>query len=229
MCGIAGYVLKNKPDRDEGLLYEMARCIEHRGPDDEGFYETCSPGREHVVGLAFRRLSIIDLATGHQPIGNEDGTVQIVFNGEIYNYRHLRDELVARGHVFKTNSDTETIVHAYEEYGHECVEHLRGMFAFAIWDDRRQSLFIARDRFGKKPLYMLDQDGDFLFSSEAKSILKYAGYTRRVDRDAVWHYLSYRYVPAPMTLFQGIRAAGKLSRVARREDQAVELLPSRGL
>lgn len=204
MCGIAGYVLKNTPDRDQGLLYEMARCIEHRGPDDEGFYETCSRSREHVVGLAFRRLSIIDLATGHQPMGNQDGSVQIVFNGEIYNYRHLRDELIGRGHVFRTSSDTETIVHAYEEYGHECVEHLRGMFAFAIWDDRRQSMFIARDRFGKKPLYIHEQDNSFLFASEAKAILRYSGYTRQVNRDAVWHYLSYRYVPAPMTLFQGI-------------------------
>jgi len=204
MCGIAGFILRNDCNGGTELLHEMADAIAHRGPDDEGFYEQEVASGQYKVGIAHRRLSIIDLDTGHQPIGNEDNSIQIVFNGEIYNFHELRDELIKRGHQFKTNSDTETIIHAYEEYGHDCVQHFRGMFAFAIWDNGKQSLFMARDRFGKKPLYLLRVGSGLLFSSEIKSILKYKSFERKVNRDSVWHYLSYRYVPSPSTLFEGI-------------------------
>ncbi len=143
----------------------MASTIEHRGPDDEGYY---SSGQ---VGLGFRRLSIIDLNTGHQPICNEHGTVWVVFNGEIYNYQELREQLQAKGHVFKTQTDTEVIVHAYEEYGESCVERLRGMFGFAVWDGNTRTLFLARDRVGIKPLYYWLSDQSLVFGSEIKAIL----------------------------------------------------------
>ena len=204
MCGIAGFILTDSVTDPSNLLRSMADIIAHRGPDDEGFYKTHSCSSEYSVGLAHRRLSIIDLNTGHQPIGNEDGSIQIVFNGEIYNFKSLRDKLITRGHRFRTSSDTETIVHAYEEYGEACVEQFRGMFAFAIWDAVNERLFLARDRFGKKPLYIHEQDRSLLFASEIKSLLQYPGITPRVDQSAVWEYLSYRYVPGPKTLFSKI-------------------------
>ncbi|MEZ5541463.1 MAG: asparagine synthase (glutamine-hydrolyzing) [Pseudomonadota bacterium] len=204
MCGIAGFVTSAAGD-SAGLLRGMAAAIAHRGPDDEGFFETQTSTGTRRVGLAHRRLSIIDLGSGHQPLGNEDGSVQIVFNGEIYNFQQLRQELLARGHRFRTASDTETIVHAYEEYGDDCVAHFRGMFAFAIWDAGRERLLLARDRFGKKPLYLY-QDGDtLLFASEIKSLLRYPACVPQVDTAAVWDYLAYRYVPGPRTLFRNVR------------------------
>ena len=204
MCGIAGFLLRGADD-STNLLRSMAAAIAHRGPDDEGFLEAQTASGDFRVGLAHRRLSIIDLSTGHQPIGNEDGSIQIVFNGEIYNFQGLRDELIARGHQFKTASDTETIVHAYEEYGDDCVGHFRGMFAFAIWDARRERLLLARDRFGKKPLYLYEYDGSILFASEIKSLLQYPQLSAQADTDAIWEYLAYRYVPGPRTLFRNIR------------------------
>jgi asparagine synthase (glutamine-hydrolysing) len=186
------------------LLRRMTGAIMHRGPDDEGFFQTHTRDNRHFVGLGHRRLSIIDLNTGHQPIGNEDGSVKIVFNGEIYNFMELRSDLMARGHRFATASDTESIVHAYEEYGEACVELFRGMFAFAIWDANRERLFLARDRFGKKPLFICQQEGILLFASEIKSLLAYPGVHPEVDRDAVWDYLAYRYVPGPATLFSNV-------------------------
>jgi asparagine synthase (glutamine-hydrolysing) len=183
----------------------MAAAIAHRGPDDEGFLETSTRDRAIRVGLAHRRLSIIDLSTGHQPMSNEDGSVQIVFNGEIYNFQGLRDELISHGHTFRTKSDTETIVHAYEEWGPDCVSRFRGMFAFAIWDANRDRLFIARDRYGKKPLFLYQKNGVLLFASEIKAILAFPGVEREVDHAALWDYFSYRYVPAPATLLRGIR------------------------
>ncbi|MFK5951072.1 MAG: asparagine synthase (glutamine-hydrolyzing), partial [Methylococcales bacterium] len=203
MCGIAGYILKNESYHPE-LLRNMSDVISHRGPDDEGFFKTTACNGNYQVGLAHRRLSIIDLHSGHQPIGNEDGSIQIVFNGEIYNYQALREKLMAKGHIFKTDSDTETIVHAYEEYGYQCVEHLRGMFAFAIWDKNKEELFISRDRFGKKPLFIYQTDNSIIFASEIKSILQYTGYKRDVDLSSVWQYFSYRYAPGPATLFKNI-------------------------
>ena len=203
MCGIAGYVLNSdicQPD----LLRKMADVIAHRGPDDEGFYESFCENHKYHIGLAHRRLSIIDLHRGHQPIGNEDDSIQIVFNGEIYNYQSLRSDLISKGHYFRTDSDTETIVHAYEEYGHHCVDHLRGMFAFAIWDANKESLFLARDRFGKKPLFFFNDRDCVIFASEIKSILQYQHYHRQVDLSSVWEYLSYRYAPGPHTFFKNV-------------------------
>jgi len=205
MCGIAGYLATGQHEGLDASLRAMAAAIAHRGPDDEGFLEAVTRNGEVRVGLAHRRLSIIDLATGHQPMSNEDGSVQIVFNGEMYNFPGLRDELVARGHVFRTHSDTETIVHAYEEWGPECVTRFRGMFAFALWDANRERLFLARDRYGKKPLFLHQAGGLLLFASEIKAILAFPGVARRVDREALWDYFAYRYVPAPATLLTGIR------------------------
>jgi len=187
------------------MLRNMSAAITHRGPDDDGFLETTTRDGRYQVGLAHRRLSIIDLSTGHQPIGNEDGTVQVIFNGEIYNFHSLRDQLIALGHHFVTNSDTETIVHAYEQWGERCVEYFRGMFAFAIWDSHKERLFLARDRFGKKPMFLREIHGVLLFASEIKSILAFPGIHAEVDTSAVWNYFAYRYVPAPDTLFRGIR------------------------
>ncbi|MGA7538171.1 MAG: asparagine synthase (glutamine-hydrolyzing) [Steroidobacteraceae bacterium] len=204
MCGIAGYLAAGHRDLDS-TLRKMAAALAHRGPDDEGFFEAVTRDGQQRVGLAHRRLSIIDLSTGHQPMSNEDGSVQIVFNGEIYNFPSLRDELIAKGYAFRTRSDTETILHAYEEWGAECIARLRGMFAFAIWDANRQRLLLVRDRYGKKPLFLY-QAGDLLvFASEIKAILEVPGVARRVDRAALWDYFAYRYVPAPATLLAGIR------------------------
>ncbi len=205
MCGIAGYATTRRIEGLGPALRRMTDVISHRGPDDAGFFETETADGTARAGLGHRRLSIIDLSTGHQPIGNEDGSVQIVFNGEIYNFEQTRDALVARGHVFRTRSDTETIVHAYEEWGVECLSRLRGMFAFAIWDANRNRLFIARDPFGKKPVFVYEQDGLFLFASEIKSILSFPGVAPRVNRAALWDYFAYRYVPGPATLFENVR------------------------
>ncbi len=205
MCGISGLLTSNAGLDVAGTLSDMARAIAHRGPDDEGFLQAQAMGGRYRVGLGHRRLSIIDLSTGHQPLGNEDGSVQIVFNGEIYNFQELRIELAQRGYHFATRSDTEVIVHAYQEWGDACVGRLRGMFAFAIWDARRERLFLARDRFGKKPLYLHESTGGLVFASEIKSILAFPGIERKVDFSALWEYFAYRYVPAPATLFAGIR------------------------
>jgi asparagine synthase (glutamine-hydrolysing) len=183
----------------------MTDSLAYRGPDDRGTVQWKTRDGSYAVGLGHRRLSIIDLATGHQPMSNEDGTVQIVFNGEIYNFQALRNALIERGHRFSTHSDTETILHAYEEYGKACVERLRGMFAFAIWDANREQLFLARDRFGKKPLYLYQDQGVLLFASEIKALLAYPGLAAEIDQEAVWNYLVYRYVPGPATLFAGVR------------------------
>ncbi|MDP2223531.1 asparagine synthase (glutamine-hydrolyzing) [Nitrosomonas sp.] len=205
MCGIAGFVGPIRNINSSAVLRSMSATIAHRGPDDDGFFETATRDSRYQIGLAHRRLSIIDLSTGHQPIGNEDGSIQIIFNGEIYNFHQLRDELIALGHHFATASDTETIVHAYEQWGERCVEYFRGMFAFAIWDSRNERLFLVRDRFGKKPLFLCETNGVLVFSSEIKSILEFPGINAIVDTTAVWDYFAYRYVPAPATLFRGIR------------------------
>jgi asparagine synthase (glutamine-hydrolysing) len=199
MCGLCGLLHLNLEKRaDEALVHSMARIIRHRGPDDEGFHV------EGPVGLGHRRLSIIDLSGGHQPISNEDDTCWIIFNGEIYNYRPLAEDLKSRGHVFKTRSDTETILHAYEEFGEDCVHRLRGMFAFAVWDSRKKKLFIARDRVGIKPLYYTVHDNTLYFGSEIKSFFQNPAIPRRMNLDALDEYLSFRYVPAPKTMFEGI-------------------------
>ena len=177
----------------------MNRVIAHRGPDSDGFFVNRN------VGLAMRRLAIIDLASGDQPIPNENETVWVVFNGEIYNFPDLRRNLESKGHTFKTNTDTESIVHLYEEYGLECVDHLRGMFAFALWDVDKQRLMLARDRGGQKPLYYAEHDGGLIFGSEIKCLLEYPNFSRIVDLEAIDHYLTLQYVPDPWTGFKHIR------------------------
>lgn len=204
MCGITGYLTQRPMDGLGSALRDMTTKIVLRGPDDEGFFET-STDRGYRIGLGHRRLSIIDLATGQQPMGTEDGSLQIVFNGEIYNFQGLRDELIIKGYRFRTHSDTETIIHAYAEWGERCVERFRGMFAFALWDARHERLVLARDRFGKKPLFLYERNGLLLFASEIKAILAFPGIAPEVDRAALWDYFAYRYVPGPATLFRDIR------------------------
>jgi asparagine synthase (glutamine-hydrolysing) len=205
MCGIAGFILPASVPGQRDIMTAMGAAIAHRGPDDTGILDVATGNAQYRVGLVHRRLSIIDLATGHQPLGNADGSVQVIFNGEIYNFQSLREELIALGHIFKTASDTETIVHAYVQWGEECVRHFRGMFAFAIWDARHDRLFIARDPFGKKPLFLCEHAGGLLFASEIKALLAVPGVAVEADEAAIWDYFAYRYVPGPATLFQGIR------------------------
>jgi asparagine synthase (glutamine-hydrolysing) len=198
MCGIAGFIDRERSyEVAEGLIDRMCQVIRHRGPDDQGTWVG------NGVALGMRRLSIIDLSGGHQPIFNEDQSILVVFNGEIYNYRELRGELQVAGHHFSTHSDTEVIVHAYEEFGDDCVKYLRGMFTFALWDRKRERLLVARDRFGKKPLNYYWDGQKLIFGSEIKSILE-AGIPREVNFIALDEYLVYRYVPAPNTIFKDV-------------------------
>ena len=211
MCGIAGasWVSGGRPIA-RADLQRMTDAIVHRGPDDQGHYWSTEPGPNGFpdnsspgAALGFRRLSIIDLAAGHQPLSNEDGSVWIAFNGEIYNYKELRPELEARGHRFATHSDTETIVHLYEEEGLEFVQKLRGMFALAIWDHRQRRLVLARDRAGKKPLIYRHEQDRLFFASEMKSILQVPGIPRDVDDHAVDQFFTYQYVPHPNSILKG--------------------------
>lgn len=204
MCGIAGFLVGHRSANLAESLRRMAGAIAHRGPDDEGFFQAFTRSKSHSIGLAHRRLSIIDLDTGHQPMSDAAETLHIVFNGEIYNFRALRAELTERGYQFSTSSDTEVILYAYKEYGEACVEHLHGMFAFTIWDASEEKLFLARDRFGKKPLYIYQEDGALVFASEVKALLQYPDINAEVNMQAVWQYLSYRYTPGPRTLFSNI-------------------------
>ena len=196
MCGINGII--GRTQNREAVLEEMMRRMIHRGPDSEGTHY------DDDAALGFRRLSIIDLAGGDQPLSNEDGTVWVIFNGEIYNYQDLTRELTRRGHVFRTQSDTECLVHAYEEFGEAMLSHLRGMFAFAIWDSREKLLFAARDFFGIKPLYYMKAGGALLFSSEIKSLLACPDYEPKVNEEALEEYLSFQYSVLPETFFSGI-------------------------
>jgi len=200
MCGIVGFVNNGERAAERAVLGRMNDTIVHRGPDEDGFFVKGN------VALAMRRLAIIDLASGQQPIFTPDGTKCIVFNGEIYNYQELREGLIARGHKLKTKSDTEAVLHLYDEYGPDCLQHLRGMFAIAIWDDVEKTLFLARDRVGKKPiLYSHQSNGDLIFGSEFQALLKHPSVSREVDYNAIDCYLSYICVPAPQTAFKAIR------------------------
>jgi asparagine synthase (glutamine-hydrolysing) len=203
MCGICGVVAYGwHTGEDRAVLLRMRDAMSHRGPDDAGDY--MSP--DSRVALGHRRLSIVDLsAAGHQPMSNENGTVWIVFNGEIYNHLELRPELEARGHRYRSATDTETLLHLYEEEGEAMLQRLRGMFAFAIWDERRQRLFAARDRVGIKPFYYTQADGRFLFASEIKALAEHPAVSLDVDTTALYHYLTFMTTPAPSTLFAGIR------------------------
>ena len=217
MCGIAGMMLFDGSVPDMSVLRRMSDVIVHRGPDDVGFWT--DPG----IGLAFRRLSIIDLKEGHQPLANEDESVWITFNGEIYNYKTLRAQLVARGHIFRTNTDTEIIVHLYEDHGEDCVKLLRGMFTFAIWDRNRKQLFIARDHFGIKPLYYHLSGGKFLYGSEIKSILATGEVRRSIRPESFLNYLTFQYVPDPDTMFDGISKLPPATTITVKPDGSYRL------
>jgi asparagine synthase (glutamine-hydrolysing) len=198
MCGICGISYSNNQIPERALLEKMTAAIAHRGPDSDGFYTN------NGIGLGMRRLAIIDVATGDQPISNEDESVWIIFNGECYNYPSMQAELDQRGHHFKTKSDTECIVHYYEDEGDDCVRHLRGMFAFALWDRKKQRLMLVRDRMGKKPLYYTIQNGVLYYASELSAILAALPYKPEVNLEAIDLYLSLQYVPDPHTAYQGI-------------------------
>ena len=200
MCGIAGvYEFDRAEQAGQPVLQAMCDALERRGPDDQGFH------RDGNVGFGMRRLSIIDVSGGHQPLSNEDGTLWIVFNGEIFNYESLQAGLKARGHQFKTRSDTETILHLFEEEGPRCLRHLRGMFAIAIWNSRERTLFIARDRLGIKPLHYFSDGRRLVFGSEIKAVLQHPMVPRDLDWTGIDAFFAYGYVPAPWTAYQGIR------------------------
>ena len=200
MCGFAGYITKEglaKNYKDD--LLEMMNAIVHRGPDDAGSHI------DDMAGLGFRRLSIIGIENGKQPMYNEDGSIVVVFNGEIYNYKEIKEELINKGHLFKTQADTEVLVHGYEEYGPDVVQKLRGMYAFAIWNRKKKELFIARDIFGIKPLFYTEtKEGDFVFGSEIKSLLKFPNVKKEFNPEALESYLSFQYSVLPQTFFKGI-------------------------
>src|SRR5579871_1281799 len=203
MCGICGVV--NLSPRAEKVsvprLTAMADSLRHRGPDADGYYVS----DDRTVGLGFRRLSIVDLATGDQPMANEDETIWLVFNGEIYNHADHRPGLEARGHRFRSRCDAEVILHLYEEYGPDCIHHLRGMFAFALWDSRRRQVLLARDRIGVKPLYYAaTPDNALLFGSEIKALFAHPGLQPRLNEAALSLYLTFAATPAPRTLFADV-------------------------
>src|SRR5580704_16366033 len=200
MCGLTGiFEYERHTEIAQDLIHRMNETIVHRGPDDEGIF--VGPG----IGLGFRRLSIIDLSGGHQPISNEDGSIWVMLNGEIYNYPELRKEMLEKGHTLATRSDTETIVHLYEEYGGDCFARLRGMFAVIIWDSNQRKLLMARDRLGKKPLFYSADAKRVLFGSELKCLLAGDNLSRDMDPYALYDYFSFGYIPAPKTIYRSVR------------------------
>jgi asparagine synthase (glutamine-hydrolysing) len=225
MCGICGiFDVQGRSSVEKQHLQRMCRSIEYRGPDGEGiFLGNKVPDGPYTIGLGHRRLSIIDLNTGQQPIYNEDRSVVIVFNGEIYNFLELRSQLQARGHRFYTKTDTEVIVHLYEEYGQDCVKYLRGMFAFAIWDQRKNKLMLARDRVGKKPLVYGLINGTFVFASELKAILAYNDTQPKINLEAIHYFLTYQYIPSPLTIFEELKKLPPASVLILGEDGKIEI------
>lgn len=213
MCGICGIFDRSGDSIDESTLRRMTGALRHRGPDGDGYL------LDNEIGLGHRRLSIIDIEGGSQPIGNEDGSLQVVFNGEIYNFIELRKELEGAGHIFKTRSDTEVIVHAYEQWGQRCVERFNGMFAFALWDSNKREVFLARDHLGIKPLYYALIRDRFVFASEIKAILQHPDCPREIDLDSLADLFTFRYVPSPKTLFRGIfkLSPGHMMAVAKED------------
>lgn len=197
MCGICGVINLNNQKIDVQVLKRMNNVLAHRGPDDEGYHTS------NNVGLAMRRLSIIDLETGNQPIYNEDKSISVTCNGEIYNFLELRKDLEKK-HKFNTKSDTEVILHLYEEYGTDCLKHLRGMYAISLWDEKNKILLLARDRIGKKPLYYTRINSSFYYSSEIKSFLEIPGFKKDINLKAIHYYLTYQYIPGPMTIWNGV-------------------------
>src|SRR4051812_21212484 len=213
ICGTLG--TSNGFASGEAVVTAERDKMAHRGPDDGGVWRAAdAPG-----AFGHRRLSIVDLSTaGHQPMPNEDGTVWITYNGEVYNHSQLREELEAKGHTYRSHTDTETILHLYEEEGPGCVERLQGMFAFAIWDERKRELFLARDRLGIKPLYFSQPPGGFVFGSEIKALLEHPAITPDLDEEAFFHYLTFVCTPAPLTMFKGIRKLAPAERMVVRAD-----------
>ena len=209
MCGIAGIMASHRTK----AIQKMTDIMLHRGPDDSGFFH------DDDISLGQRRLSIIDLHSGRQPISNEDDSLQLVCNGEIYNSPELRETLLAKGHRFKTETDVEVILHLYEEHGDNCVKHLRGMFAFAIWDTRKRRLFLARDHLGQKPLFFCQKNGGFAFASEVKSILTSDLVKPEIDLEGLWHYLSLRFMPDNHSMFQGIQKLPAAHRLVFENNQ----------
>jgi asparagine synthase (glutamine-hydrolysing) len=220
MCGICGILAENDGFAcDRSLAGAMADVIAHRGPDDSGTWSS----RDGRVAFGHRRLSIVDLSrAGHQPMSNEDGTVWIAYNGEVYNHAALREELERKGHRYRSHTDTETIIHLWEEEGPACVERLQGMFAIAIWDERRRELFLARDRLGIKPLYYAQPSGGFVFGSEIKALLEHPAISPELDEEAFYHYLTFVCTPAPLTMFKGIRKLAPGERMIVRSDGSIE-------
>jgi asparagine synthase (glutamine-hydrolysing) len=203
MCGICGIIdYTNKSIAEESIIRKMCAELKHRGPDDEGVYLN---NKSPSVGLGHRRLSIIDLSSaGRQPMPNEDKTVWLIFNGEVYNYKELKPELEKKGHKFSSDTDTETVIHLYEEYGEDCLKHIRGMFAFALWDDKKQIFFAARDRAGKKPFIYSNHNGRFCFASEFTALLASGFIEKEINLEAIDYYLTFGYIPAPMTIYKGV-------------------------
>jgi asparagine synthase (glutamine-hydrolysing) len=205
MCGIAGWIAGPETTLGEETLAGMLEAIAHRGPDDEGLCALRGTSSGHNVFLGHRRLAIIDPNGARQPMCDASAGLALIFNGEIYNFRELRKELVRFGYSFALDSDTEVLLRAYQHWGEGVVRHLRGMFAFAIWDARNERLLLARDRFGEKPLFLYENEGGLYFASEIKALLRVPGIAARVDLGSVWDYLAYRYVPGQKTMFAGIR------------------------
>ncbi|MGE3522679.1 MAG: asparagine synthase (glutamine-hydrolyzing) [Candidatus Dadabacteria bacterium] len=198
MCGIAG-ILDSRRQIDEGVLTSMTDALTHRGPDDSGIYID----NENGVGLGHRRLSILDLSPlGHQPMANDDESIWITYNGEVYNFSEIRSELVVKGYAFKSNSDTEVIIKAYEEWGIECVHKFIGMFAFGIWDRKKKKLLLLRDRAGVKPLYYYRKNGLFLFGSELKALMEHPDFKKEINHEILPSYIRYGYVPTPHSIFK---------------------------
>lgn len=202
MCGINGFVQFNdklKKNEIEQIIKKMNRSIVNRGPDEEGTYINKN------IGLGIRRLSIIDLKTGNQPIFNEDSSMVIVFNGELYNYKDLKNDLINKGHIFKTTTDTEVVLHAFEEYGEKSFNFIKGMYAFAIYDINKDRLLIVRDRLGEKPLYFYKDESKFIFSSELKGILSADLIKKEIDENALSQFFQLTYIPAPNTILKNIK------------------------
>jgi asparagine synthase (glutamine-hydrolysing) len=224
MCGICGFF--NKKTLSSGVLEKMNNTLAHRGPDDKGIYInqiSCGFGSIQV-GLGNRRLSIIDLTeSGHQPMCNEDGNIWLVFNGEIYNFQEIRKELQEKGHKFKSKSDTEVILHSYEQWGENCLQKFNGMFAFAIWDERKRIFFIARDRAGIKPLYYYFKNGNFAFASELKSLFKYPLFEKELNKKGLYYYLLFQYVPSPYSIFENTWKLPPAHYLILKEGKGVEI------